>query len=223
MEDVKKFILKFLEKEAEAWTKMELGDLDDFNQSIKELYAMATEDLDEAFGIFKEDELTPEDDPQIYMPAHLFKLTAYNNNHYGDIWIAYTSYKHPPVYTSRMTRGFIISRIDDKLKIIGCMSVDLDELYMEPTNWEASVYNPKELDIYHLGKFLSTERHLEPEDDGFGLKNYLEDEMCVNNPLDEDFFEGAVSVELQAEDIKTNRKVIESMIKKGIDVKVEWI
>lgn len=91
MEKAKEFILKFFTKEAECWTNLELTDLDRFNNAVKELYAMAIEDLDESLGILQRNELDREDHPTTYQPRHLYKLSAYKNQIYGDIWVAYAS------------------------------------------------------------------------------------------------------------------------------------
>jgi len=228
LNDIKIFTQKFLEKEANALSCDTVPDLEKLKESVLIMFEDLSDEIRDDFSPPLRTTLKSEafyKEAGNYTPAHLFKITAYKHDHYGNIWIAYVSdsYSFPQGETSPMSRAFIISRIEGQLKIIACMSVELDESYMEPTNWKASIYNPKEIDIFHLGEFLSTQRYLEPRDDGFSLKNYLEDEMCVNNPIEERFFEGALAIELQAEDIKTNRKVIENLRKKGMDVKVDWI
>lgn len=177
MEKQKNFIQQFLSKEAECWTKEELGDLDAFNQAVRELYVMGTDDMDEAFGIFEKDKLVEDDDPMAYSPGYLFKISQYRNGDYGTLWVAYTSYKNPygSINETRMTRGFILAEIADQLKIIGAMSVALSDLDMKPVAWEKSVYNPKDLSIYDLGEFVAAERYAVPQDDGFSLEDYRAD------------------------------------------------
>ena len=176
MEKIKDFISHFVKIEAEAWTKNELGNLDAFNQTITELYSLAIEELDEAFGIFKENELRHYDNPMKCNPRHIFKLSRYKNLQYGDIWVAYASMKNPNHQTpGGLSEGYIMSEINNKFKITGLMSVALDELYMEPTEWKASMYNPSNIDIHDLGKLIQTERYEQPEDDGFSLEDYMED------------------------------------------------
>lgn len=177
MEEQKIFILDFLKKEAECWTKSELNDLEDFNECVRQLYAMGTQDMDEAFGIFEETELDSESNPKTYSPAHLFKLSSYKNLKYQFVWVAYISYNNPvfdPNNTS-IDRGVIIANIDNQLKIIGLMSVALRDSDLSPVGWKKSMYNPKNLNIHDLGEFVSTERYHEPIDDGFSLQDYLED------------------------------------------------
>ena len=175
MEQQKNFALNFLNKEAECWTKSELNDIEDFNQSVKQIYSLGTNDMDEAFGIFEEDELDNEENPTKYKPGYLFKLSLYRNEIYGNIWVAYTSYKNPrnEPHKSGINRAFIISLIDSHLKVIGLMSVALSESEMKPVGWSKSIYNPSNLDINNLGEFVTTERYNEPFDDGFSLQDYL--------------------------------------------------
>lgn len=173
MERINKFISDFLNKEAEAWTKSELKNLDLFNQAVRELYNMGTDDMDEAFGIFEEDELKDESDPMTYTPRHLFKLSSYKNKSYGDLWVAYCSVKNPNGRKAGILNAYIVSKIKGDLKVIGLMSVALDEMNMEPSHWKPSVYNPEDLDINNLGDFVATERYQEPKDDGFSMEDYL--------------------------------------------------
>lgn len=177
MEEQRIFGLEFLKKEAECWTKSELNDVQSFNKCVQELYAMATDDMDEAFGVFEEDELDLESEPTTYNPGYLFKLSKYSNREFGNIWVAYTSYKNPfgePNNTS-FARAFIISKFDKEFKIIGVMSVALNESTLEPVGWKKSVYNPPNLNIHDLGEFIAAERYFEPKDDGFSLQDYLAD------------------------------------------------
>ncbi|NOQ71021.1 MAG: hypothetical protein GQ574_03405 [Crocinitomix sp.] len=177
LKEVKNFIGQFLKKEADCWDKHDLNDLDDYNQSVSALYAMAIDDLNEGFGILRKKKLRQKDEPQKYMPGHLFKLSLYSNDIYGDMWIAYasgrSSISDPKGHG--FWRGYIISTIDDKLKIIGLMSVVLSEMDMEPVGWGKSLYNPANLNINDFGEFVGTERYDTPEDDGFSIQDYLED------------------------------------------------
>ncbi|MFP9115642.1 hypothetical protein ACLI1A_17010 [Flavobacterium sp. RHBU_3] len=178
MEQVREFILHFLAKEADCWSKSHLNDLDAFNQTVRELYGMAIDELDEGLGIFEEDSLTEKENPIEYVPRHLYKLSTYQNKNYGDIWVAYTSIQNPtdkPV-ENIISEGFIIAQIEKELKIIGTMSTYLNRSTMAVMGWKASIYNPSDLDIKKLGKFILTERYSEPSNyDNFSLNEYLKD------------------------------------------------
>lgn len=177
MEEAIHFITRFLQKEAECWTKLELSDLADYNNSVGELYGMASDSMEEAFGILEENELDTEDDPQIYNPAFLFKISEYDNKDHGQLWAAYTSYKNPcdVIEKTSISRTFVITNIHGELRIIGMLSVHLRESDMKPVSWRQSAYNSEDLQFRNLGKFVSSERIRTPADDDFSLKDYLED------------------------------------------------
>jgi hypothetical protein len=178
MEKAKEFILKFLDKEAECWTNLELTDLDTFNNSVKELYEMAIEDLDESLGILQRSELDKEDNPKTYKPRHLYKLSAYKNEIYGNIWVAYVSSTttDSDPKSGTIFEAFIIGEIENNLKVIATMIRYKNRSTMKVEGWKASVYNPSDLDIKKLGEFVSTERYSEPGDrDNFSLEEYLKD------------------------------------------------
>ncbi len=178
MKQAKEFILKFLAKEAECWTRLELFDLNAFNQSVSELYSMAIDELDESLGILQRNELDKEEEPTTYKPRHLFKLSNYQNEIYGDIWVAYVSMTNPrrEVNKSVFFQGFIIAQVETDFKVIGSMIINKNRSTMEIEGWRASVYNPSNLDIKNFGKFVSTERYSEPGNyDNFSLDEYLKD------------------------------------------------
>lgn len=179
MEQAKEFILRFFDKEAECWTKLELDDLDDFNQSVRELYAMAIDELDESLGILQRTEVNNKETPKTCKPRYLYKLSSYSNKVYGDIWVAYASNNNPfgeGPQLHALSEGFILAEIDDEMKIIGMMYTKLNSLTLVTTGWTKSVYNPSDLDIKKLGKFIVTERYAEPANyDNWSLEEYLKE------------------------------------------------
>lgn len=174
----KDFIIQFLEIEAECWTKRQLTDLDDFNECIKKLYSMAIDRLDQGLGIYYKKELVFDENPVKYKPRHLYKLSTYINEIYGDIYVAYVSSTTTDTDPKADTifEGFIVGEIEDELKIIGTMVRYKNRSTMKVEGWKPSVYNPSDLDINKLGKFISTERYSEPSNrDNFSLEEYLKD------------------------------------------------
>lgn len=178
MKEAKEFILKFFATEAECWTKRELGDVDKYNKSVQELYSMADESMNEAFGIILKSRLRAEENPVTHVSGYIFKIGEYKHKTFGKIWVAYTSYENPIASQDKtsLTRAFIISEINGELKIVGAMSVALNQFNLKPTGWKGSVYNPSDLDIDNLGEFVAVERYAEPENyDDFSLNEYLKD------------------------------------------------
>lgn len=180
MVKIKEFILKFLDKEAECWTRLHSNDLNAFNNCVKELYNMAIKDLDEGLGIFEEKELIEEENPTIYRPRHLYKISTYKNEIYDNIYVAYvsniTTDPDPDPLLGTVFEAFIISEIENELKVIGTMVRYKNRSTMKVEGWKASVYNPSDLDNNKLGEFISTERYFEPGNrDNFSLEEYLKD------------------------------------------------
>jgi hypothetical protein len=178
MKKVKQFIKEVFIKEAECWTKDELGDIDDFNQTVRELHSFAVDKVGKGFGVFERDELRHDENPITYTPRHLYKLSAYNHPVYGNIWVAYASIKNPigNNLESVITHGFFLGIIEEEIKIIGTMMIHKSQTSMGVKGWKGSIYNPKDLDIKKLGKFMGTERFHEPGNyDDFSLKEYLKD------------------------------------------------
>lgn len=139
---------------------------------------MAIEDLDESLGILQRNELDQEDHPTTYQPRYLYKLSAYKNQIYGDIWVAYASSTatetDPNSYT--IFEAFIVGKIEDELKVIGTMMRHKNRSTMKVEDWKASIYNPSDLDIKKLGGSIATERYFQPSNrDDFSLEEYLKD------------------------------------------------
>lgn len=186
MEKAKEFIIKFLDKEAECWTRLNSNELDAFNHAVREFRSMAIEGVEKGlgiseridFGIFTRTEKEIADNPLINKPRHLYKISTYKNKIYGDIWVAYVSNRNPrgEINKSVFFEGFIIGDIENKLKIIGKMIINTNRLTMAVTGWKGNIYNPSELDIKKLGKFVEAERFSEPDNcDNFSLNEYLKD------------------------------------------------
>lgn len=186
MKKIKEFIEKFLAKEAECWTKLNFNDLDAFNECVRELYMMSIDRVGKGLGvserndlgIFKRTEVDIAENPLINKSRYLYKLSSYKNKIYNEIWVAYLSMKNPIGNPNEVvfSDGFIISEIENEFKIIGLMGVKLNDLTMEVKGWKGNIYNPSDLDIKKLGKFIKTERYIEPGNyDNFSLAEYLKD------------------------------------------------
>ncbi len=186
MEEIKQFIEKLLAKEAECWTRLDSNDLDAFNQSVRELHKMAIDRVGKGlgisertdFGIFERSEKERTENPIIYKPRHLYKISNYKNAIYGDIWVAYVSSTTTDSDPKSKTifEAFIIGEVENELKVIGTMTKYKNRSTMVVIGWKASIYNPSDLDIKKLGKFVATERFIEPGNyDNFSLNEYLKD------------------------------------------------
>ncbi len=139
---------------------------------------MAIDKLDQGLGIYYKKELVFDENPVIYLPRHLYKLSRYKNQIYGNLWVAYvsstTTDEDPKADT--MFEAFIISEVEGELKVIGTMIRFKNRSTMKVEGWKASVYNPSDLDVQKFGEFIETERYFEPSNrDNFSLEEYLKD------------------------------------------------
>ena len=183
MEEVKQFIEAFLKLENEVWTVRRTKDLDLTNSKFEELQSFAVGEMIHGLGLGKQNKLLPEMMYKVMAsnpsPKQriLYKISAYKNKKYGDLWVAYLSMHNPLAKSTNDTyhTAYIISSIEGELKIVASMSVALADSDLRAVGWDKSVYNPFDIDINNLGEFISTERYVEPEDDGFSLKEYLAD------------------------------------------------
>ena len=170
-----------LNTEAEAWSIRKTPNLELINSKINELFSYAVTTAVECFGINKQKALKTDSYYKKNLgprnTRHLYKLSHYKNEVYEDVWVSYMSGTNPAdkPEESRLFEGFIISEVGGELKIIGAIIVSMDEMTMDRTGWEESVYNPDDLDINNLGQFVETQRYAEPRDDGFSMEEYLAD------------------------------------------------
>lgn len=80
----------------------------------------------------------------------------------------------PNSYT--IFEAFIIGTVEGELKVIGTMMRHKNRSTMKVEGWNASIYNPSDLDIKKLGGFVATERYSEPANrDNFSLEEYFKD------------------------------------------------
>lgn len=104
-------------------------------------------------------------------PRYLFKISEYTNKKYGIIWACYVSIPNPSSNIKKLTTCFLVTEIENNLKIISDMMLSSD-------TYQWTFYGgdeDKSLRLHNLGRPLSIERYLEPSNDEWGLKEYLED------------------------------------------------
>lgn len=181
MKQTRTFVLEVLKTEAQAWNLSRTRNLEAANRKIKELHSFALPGTEQCFGIsiirrLKPDSYYDRTFP-ISEPRYLFKISQYIHPNYNNLWVAYLSYPNPSREAKKSTidEAFFVSQHEGQLKVIGAMSVALNNSNLKPIGWEKSIYNPSDLSINNLGELISIERYLEPKDDGFSLQEYLDD------------------------------------------------
>ncbi|THF49205.1 hypothetical protein E6C50_13270 [Flavobacterium supellecticarium] len=103
-------------------------------------------------------------------PRYLFKISEYENAHYGRIWACYVSIAKPSEDIRKISECFIVAEIKGELKIIADMIVASDAKEWRHVGGDED----KSLRIRNLGTPVKVERYIEPiSTDEWSLKEYL--------------------------------------------------
>lgn len=114
MEKIKKFLNSFVEIEAKVATQKRKPDISAYNQSIETYYSMMVKQLRGATGYIPLSVLRSEEDYESLkdypddIARHLYKISKYNHQKYGDVWIAYLSAQNPRPEIKRLNNAIIV-------------------------------------------------------------------------------------------------------------------
>ncbi|WP_196887673.1 hypothetical protein [Aureivirga sp. CE67] len=179
MKKIYNFLKLFLDIETDARISRRFRDLDLYNARLEEMNTFLIQDLKNSFGIVPLNELDNEGyykstllSPLPKNTRHLFKISHYKNEKYGDLYLAYVSIDNPnSSYSQNYFMCLCITFIDDKLKIIKRFIFSEDE-QTEEKYWRESE-GVNDLFFGNLGTFISCERYLEPTECEFSMNDYL--------------------------------------------------
>ncbi|NQY30133.1 MAG: hypothetical protein HRT69_11765 [Flavobacteriaceae bacterium] len=96
----------------------------------------------------------------------LYKTSEYTNEKYGQIWACYCSIANPYDNVTGLDDCFIVTTIDNELKIVMKSITDPD------TKKWLHVGGDEDLNVYELGKLVAIERILEPRDNAWSMEEY---------------------------------------------------
>lgn len=175
MEEIKNALLDFFRLEAEAQTKDSIPDLEDYNNTVREMYSYTTRLLFEGLGVVLYDELQDEDYYEMYKdfppnkPAILFKISHYKHAKYKDVWIGYSSINNPKAKT--LSAAYFVIKEEGKYLIAKRYSYT--EFYTDGAKmqWEPG-QGYSDLTFESLGELITIERYLEPDDYDNSLELY---------------------------------------------------
>lgn len=176
MNTIRNFVKDFLLAEVEAANYQDYSNRAIAKEKVEAFYSSCLEPLKDKLGVVydEEDLFGFEDTPEDYKhPRHLFKISHYKNEIYGNIFLAYVSgflFDDDIAERYRMTDCFCIATIKDELKIIKLSGVDLD------TGEWIDLLGTSDISIENLGTFIAAERYLEPVHDKDNMAKYLADE-----------------------------------------------
>jgi hypothetical protein len=184
MEEVKQFLETIFTKEQEAYYLEYFKDkIEAYNEAAKEINAFGKDYYDEAnklnipFNIIAYSKSPWPDrfyekakNKPVPSKRHLYKISEYNNETYGNVWACYTSVPKPITKTVKsMSSCLIVSKIGDNYKIIAEFITDPD------THKWRFVGGDRNIDYYKLGKPTAIERLMSPEIDEWSIEEYNKD------------------------------------------------
>ncbi|MGH1339223.1 MAG: hypothetical protein ACRBFS_24105 [Aureispira sp.] len=178
MKEINAFLEDFFAAEAAAKYAVHLDEnLADINTKIKRMYSFCSMELHEHLGVVTQTALKPQlpsfippvkKIQQPFAPRYLFKLSAYEHQKYGKIYVAYCSLMNPAEYLD-ISELFIVTEIEGTLKVVknyiynGDDGIWFDNEGIQNLKREA------------LGTFVDTLRLKEPSHSQEALKLYAQD------------------------------------------------
>ncbi|WP_196887661.1 hypothetical protein [Aureivirga sp. CE67] len=179
MNVIKEFLKSFFNAEAVAKDAMLIPDLKSLTDKVNILNEFCIKELDNAF-VAKMDNLLPDGfykramGSKKFQPRHLFKISHYINDKYGDLYLAYVSEPNTDSkYDLEYFDCFFITKINNEYKIIRDFFVHKDR-DMGTINWNPH-HGDRDIDFDTVGEYISSERYLEPSECEFSMKDYLAD------------------------------------------------
>ena len=175
MEEVKDFILSFFKLEAEVFMRKKRKSLQNYLDGVERLKGYGLEHLISGLGFPIMDEY----DHEFYrkkkvpncLPRHLFKISKYQQNTYGDIFIAYSSEQNPPDYNRKLRSIFILINDNDQSRAVQ-YAVNSD-FSTDGARYQWEYENGYDnLTFGNLDKPIAVERYQEPVESFDGLKHY---------------------------------------------------
>lgn len=175
MEKIKEFLNLLFKKEQEAINFSFFKDkLSEYNEVSFEIKSYMNDET-VGFGLPQKTQLnsdrfykTKENAPYPN-PRQLYKISHYQNEKYGDLWVCYVSIANPYNNITGMDDCFIVAEIKGKLKIIAKFIKDSD------TKKWIHVGGDENLKLYNIGKLQEIERIMEPKDDIWSMEQYNKD------------------------------------------------
>ena len=181
LQAVKQFFELFANKEAEAGSiKKRKGqqNFEKYNALIGELYALMDPALmlNSTLGYMTltEHASLTKSKNQTFTPRHLFKISQYKHEKYGDLWVAFVGPLNSDNTFKTLEDVFFIRQEGASLKLVqtACYSdFSSDGEYYQ---WEYE-RDRKDLTFEALGNPVTIERYHEPEDYNEGLEHYQQD------------------------------------------------
>ncbi|HRB71205.1 MAG TPA: hypothetical protein PK776_05090 [Flavobacterium sp.] len=175
MKEVKEIIAYFIDIEQKIEVSLRNRNLMEHNILVDKIFEISGEDLFLAEKKFEPlsmiIEMSIKENANLLVtPRYLFKISEYNNEKYGTVWVCYVSFLNPSESIKKIKECFLVASINEKLKIVSDFIVRSDAKEWRHVDGDED----KSLRLHNLGKPVKVERYLEPTDE-WSLKEYLKD------------------------------------------------
>lgn len=175
METIKTFIQNFLQAEATTSDALVKPNLEDYNQKLETMNSFCVPELHNKFGMVHRTELWDEDfyedwkDAPPQNPRNIYKISKYQDENLGAIYVVYVSGKNPIASIYRYGECVFVSAISNELKII--KSYTFGDRMKIKKKFEAPA-GRTDISFETLQKPIAIERYIPPTHDKDGMEHY---------------------------------------------------
>ncbi|GAA4272697.1 hypothetical protein U6A24_08080 [Aquimarina gracilis] len=180
MKEVQELIDNFSQDEALAYDAKKKPDYEFANQALRNMHQHTISALAGQMGLIyktkneSDEYYEKKKNKPAYNPRHLFKISHYNHQKYGEVWIAYVSTVNPDPDIKLLSHAFFIVKEDGDLKIARIYIYSNQRGMSTTYDWEG-LNGYQDLTFESLGELIEVNRILEPLDYQDSLKLYLEE------------------------------------------------
>lgn len=178
MEEIKTFINEFLKAEATASDAFVKPDLADYNNKLAHMNSFCVKELQNKFGMMPLLQLRSDDfykewkDYGSRNPRHIYKISHYKNETYGDVYVVYISQKNPDNVIFVYETCLFVTMINNELKIVKYYTFGDGMRIKDKFETAQGI---EDISFKILKKPIEIERYREPEDDDDAMEHYLMD------------------------------------------------
>lgn len=178
MEEIKTFIEEFLRAEATAGDASVKPNLEDYNTKLAIMNSFCVEDLHNKFGMIPLTELEDDDfyeewkDANPANPKNIFKISHYQDESYGDVYVVYVSPSNPNGRIFRYGECVFVTKIGGESKII--KNYTFGDSMRIKKKFETGL-GVEDISFKTLKTPIAIERYLEPTHDKDAMEHYAMD------------------------------------------------
>lgn len=176
MENIKKFITQFLQAEATASEALVKPNLEDYNQKLEQMNCFCIPELHNKFGMVPRTELWDDDfyeewqDTPSPNPRNIYKISHYQDERFGGVYIVYVSGKSPIGGIFRYGECLFVAKIDDELKVVKSYTFGYDDRKIKKRFQTGT--GLAHISFETLQKPIVIERYMTPTNDKDAMEHY---------------------------------------------------